>query len=71
MPVSDIRPGVHAGPGRSGAIDIVVYILSLLLDVQRSGAVGACEAHNLEVVRSKLTFATCEISVEISFLHLA
>ncbi len=29
---------------------------------------GACEAHNLEVVRSKLTFATCEISDEISFL---
>ncbi len=44
-----------------------VYNAKLECYVQRSGAVGACEAHNLEVVRSKLTFATFEISDEISF----
>ena len=31
---------------------------------------GACEAHNLEVVGSKPTFATCEVSAEISFWAL-
>ena len=47
----------------------VVYIHTCCSLFQRSGAVGACEAHNLEVVRSKLTFATFEISYEISFLQ--
>jgi hypothetical protein len=37
---------------------VQLYILIISWQLQRSGAVGACEAHNLEVVRSKLTFAT-------------
>ena len=42
-------------------VTAIVLALSIYLlffpDFQRSDAVGACEAHNLEVVRSKLTFA--------------
>ena len=41
-----------------GMITAWVYRPTVLHSTQRSGAVGACEAHNLEVVRSKLTFAT-------------
>ncbi len=38
--------------------ELWVHVRVILAHLQRSGAVGACEAHNLEVVRSKLTFAT-------------
>ena len=52
----DERPSRRRGQSRLSSGFVMVYICVCVMNLQRSGAAGACEAHNLEAVGSKPTF---------------